>query len=70
MRLTRRARPDLRSPAELRLVAHGLLNKEIAARLQLDAPTVEDSKRGAMAKLGVTTRAGVVRHALEHGWLA
>ena len=54
----------------LRLVAHGLLNKEIAARLQLDAPTVEDSKRGAMAKLGVTTRAGVVRHALEQGWLA
>lgn len=53
-----------------RLVAHGLLNKEIAARLQLDAPTVEDSKRGAMAKLGVTTRAGVVRHALEQGWLA
>lgn len=54
----------------LRLVAQGLLDKEIAARLQLEVATVETSKLAAMAKHGLKTRAGVVRYALEQGWLA
>jgi DNA-binding NarL/FixJ family response regulator len=53
----------------LRHVAQGLLDREIAARLQLAVAAVEASKLGAMAKLGVKTRAGVVRYALQHGWL-
>ncbi|MBL9102396.1 MAG: response regulator transcription factor [Myxococcales bacterium] len=53
----------------LRLVARSLLDREIAARLRLDAATVEICKLGAMAKLGLKTRASVVRHALQQGWL-
>lgn len=60
---------DPRELDVLRLVAQGLLNKEIAARLQLEVAAVEASKLAAMAKLGLKTRAGVVRHALQRGWV-
>jgi DNA-binding NarL/FixJ family response regulator len=52
----------------LRLVAQGLLNAEIAARLAFEVATVESHKQLAMAKLGLKTRAGVVRYALQQGW--
>jgi DNA-binding NarL/FixJ family response regulator len=54
----------------LRLVARGHSNKEIAAALEISVKTVETHKANGMAKLGVTTRAALVRFALAEGWLA
>lgn len=53
----------------LRLAAQGLLDKEIAAKHQLDPATAQSIRLGAMAKLGLKSRAGVVRHAQQRGWL-
>lgn len=54
----------------LRLVARGYSNKELAAQLVLSVKTVETHKANGMAKLGLTSRAGLVRFALHEGWLA
>jgi DNA-binding NarL/FixJ family response regulator len=59
-----------REAAVLRLVVRGHLNKEIAATLGIGVKTVETHKANAMAKLGLTSRAALVRFALEEGWLA
>ncbi|HZE75313.1 MAG TPA: response regulator transcription factor [Gemmatimonadales bacterium] len=53
----------------LRLIAQGFSNKEIAARLGIAVKTVETHRARAMEKLGLQSRAGVVRLALERGWL-
>ncbi len=53
----------------LRLVAWGLLSKEIAARLDISIKTVETHKANAMSKLGMTSRVDIVRYALLQGWL-
>jgi DNA-binding NarL/FixJ family response regulator len=53
----------------LRLIAQGFTNKEIAARLGIAVKTVETHRARAMEKLGLQSRAGVVRLALERGWL-
>ncbi len=53
----------------LRLIAHGLSNKEIAARLDISGKTVETYKARAMEKLGLTGRADIVRLAVREGWL-
>jgi DNA-binding NarL/FixJ family response regulator len=53
----------------LRLVVRGHLNKEIAATLGVGVKTVETHKANAMAKLGLTSRAALVRFALDEGWL-
>ena len=61
------------SPREttvLHLIAWGFTNKEIASRLHLSVKTVEAHKANAMRKLGVASRAEVVRTAVEWGWLA
>lgn len=50
-------------------VAHGYSNKEIAAQLTLSIKTVETYRARAMEKLGLESRAALVRYALEHGWL-
>lgn len=50
-------------------IAHGYSNKEIAARLSLSVKTVETYRARAMEKLGIASRAELVRYALEHGWL-
>lgn len=52
-----------------RLIARGLSNKEIAARLAINAKTVETYKARTLAKLGLRSRAELVRYALQHGWL-
>ncbi len=54
----------------LRLAARGLLNKEIAHALAIGVKTVETHKSNGMARLGVTSRAALVRFALAQGWLA
>jgi DNA-binding NarL/FixJ family response regulator len=53
----------------LRLIAAGHSNKEIAGRLSLSVKTVETYKARSMEKLGLHSRADLVRHALLCGWL-
>jgi DNA-binding NarL/FixJ family response regulator len=58
-----------REEAVLRLVARGFSNKEAAAKLALSAKTVETYKARALEKLGLRTRAEVVRYAAKRDWL-
>ena len=53
----------------VRLTAAGHSNKEIAARLDLSVKTVETYKSRALEKLGLESRADLVRYALQRGWL-
>jgi DNA-binding NarL/FixJ family response regulator len=53
----------------LRMVAWGLLSREIADQLQISVKTVEAHKANAMNKLELTNRIDVVRYALLRGWL-
>jgi DNA-binding NarL/FixJ family response regulator len=53
----------------LRLIALGYSNKEIAEMLFLSVKTVETYKARLMEKLGLTTRAALVRFALQQGLL-
>jgi two-component system, NarL family, response regulator NreC len=50
-------------------IAHGHSNKEIASQLNLSVKTVETYRARAMEKLGLESRAALVRYALERGWL-
>ena len=59
-----------REEAVIRLVAQGFTNREIAQRLDLSVKTVETYRARAMEKLGLSTRADLVRHAAARGWLA
>lgn len=54
----------------LRLVARGHSNKEIGVALEISVKTVETHKANAMSKLGLRSRAAVVRFALDQGWLS
>ena len=50
-------------------VVQGYSNKEIATQLSLSVKTVETYRARALEKLGLTSRAALVRYALERGWL-
>jgi DNA-binding NarL/FixJ family response regulator len=52
-----------------RLIATGYSNKEIASRLALSVKTVETYKARSMEKLGLRSRAELVRYAVQRGWL-
>ena len=52
-----------------RLLAHGYTNTEIAERLGISVRTTEAHRAHAMAKLGLATRAELVRYALAQGIL-
>jgi DNA-binding NarL/FixJ family response regulator len=54
----------------LRLLARGLLNKEIARRLQITPKTVGNHIEHIYAKIGVSSRAAAGLFATEHGLLA
>jgi DNA-binding CsgD family transcriptional regulator len=56
-----------REAAVLRLVATGLPDAEVAARLFVSPHTVGSHLRAVYGKLGVTSRAAATRRALEHG---
>jgi len=72
---TTRNRPVLaaelsnREEEVLRLTARGFSNKEAAARLSLSIKTVETYKARACEKLGLRTRAQIVRCGAARGWL-
>jgi DNA-binding NarL/FixJ family response regulator len=53
----------------VRLTAAGHSNKEIAAWLDLSVKTVETYKARSLEKLGLHSRADLVRYALQRGWL-
>ena len=53
----------------LRLLARGHAMKEIAASLDVGLRTVETYRARAMEKLGLTTRAELVRYAVGKRWL-
>lgn len=53
----------------LKLVALGYRNQEIADKLVLSVKTVETYKSRLMQKLGITSRVGLVRYAMEHNLL-
>ena len=60
------------SPREaetLRFIARGFSNKEIARRLDVSVKSVETYKARAAEKLGLRTRAEIIRYAASHGWL-
>jgi DNA-binding NarL/FixJ family response regulator len=53
----------------LKLVAQGFSNKESAAKLALSVKTVETYKARAAEKLGLRTRAEIVRYGATRRWL-
>jgi DNA-binding NarL/FixJ family response regulator len=54
----------------IKLVALGFTNKEIATRLDVGVKSVETYKARAAEKLGLRSRADIVRFASGQGWLA
>jgi DNA-binding NarL/FixJ family response regulator len=54
----------------LKLTALGFTNKETARRLDIGVKSVETYKARGLEKLGLSTRAELVRYASAAGWLA
>jgi DNA-binding NarL/FixJ family response regulator len=54
----------------VRYVAHGYSNKEIGAKLDVSVKTVETYRYRATEKLGLHSRADLVRYAIDQGWLS
>ena len=63
--------PDLtaRESEVLQMTAAGMTNKEIARRLDIGPKSVETYKARACAKIGLKTRAEIIRYALSQGWM-
>jgi DNA-binding NarL/FixJ family response regulator len=53
----------------LQLAAAGYTNKELSSQLRVGVKTIETYKARAMEKLGLNTRAELVRYAVVKGWL-
>jgi len=53
----------------VRLTAYGYTNKEVAAQMGVSIKTADTYKARAMEKLGLHSRAALVRYALQRGWL-
>jgi DNA-binding NarL/FixJ family response regulator len=58
-----------REAAVLKMAAQGFTNKEIASRLDVGIKSVETYKARGFEKLGLKTRAELVRYASAQGWL-
>jgi DNA-binding NarL/FixJ family response regulator len=72
--LGKEGRPESRAltPREeevMRLIARGYSNKEIAGQLSVSVKTVETHKARATEKLDIHNRAGIVRYAMQQGWM-
>jgi DNA-binding NarL/FixJ family response regulator len=52
-----------------RLAAAGYSNKEIAVHFDLSVKTVETYRARGVEKLGLQSRAELVRYAVQQGWL-
>ena len=53
----------------IRQIAKGYSNKEIASQLSVSVKTVETHKARATEKLDIHNRAGIVRYAMQQGWM-
>lgn len=53
-----------------RLLAQGLTMKEVAQQLSLSPRTLETYRARAMEKLGLKSRADLIRYAMKRGWLS
>lgn len=65
--------PSVLTPRERQVlvsIAHGLSNKEIAAKLAISPRTVEAHRDSLSRKLGIRTVAGLTKFCLKHGLLA
>lgn len=51
----------------LRLISHGLNNKQMAKQLEVSVRTIETHKRNIKQKLKITTTTGLVRYAIDYG---
>lgn len=58
-----------REAAVLKMASLGLTNKEIASKLDIGVKSVETYKARGLEKLGLKTRAELVRYAATQGWL-
>jgi len=58
-----------RESAVLKMAGLGFTNKEIASRLDVGVKSVETYKARGLEKLGLKTRADLVRYASTQGWL-
>jgi two-component system response regulator NreC len=58
-----------RERAVLKLVALGHTNQEIADQLSLSVKTVESYRARGMEKLGLSSRAALVRYAIQERWM-
>jgi DNA-binding NarL/FixJ family response regulator len=67
--IERSAELSTRETEVLRLAAAGYTNKEVSSRLRVGVKTIETYKARAMEKLGLETRAELVRYAIVKGWL-
>jgi DNA-binding NarL/FixJ family response regulator len=65
----RRTELSARETEVLQLAAAGYTNKELSLRLCVGVKTIETYKARAMEKLGLSTRAELVRYAIVQGWL-
>lgn len=54
----------------LKLVALGLLNKEIADRLNISLNTVLSHRKNITAKLGIKTVSGLIFYCISHGYIS
>jgi len=50
-------------------LARGYSAKEIASQLELSVKTIETYKARSLEKLGLSSRADLVRYAIQRGWL-
>jgi DNA-binding NarL/FixJ family response regulator len=50
----------------LRLIAQGHTNRQVADVLHISVRTVESHRANLMSKLGLSSRAELVRYAMEH----
>jgi DNA-binding NarL/FixJ family response regulator len=53
----------------VKLLARGHINREIADQLDLSVKTIEVHKARALEKLGLRSRADLVRYSMKQGWL-
>ncbi len=54
----------------LKLVALGLLNKEVADRLHISLNTVLSHRKNITAKLGIKTVSGLIFYCISHGYIS
>jgi two-component system nitrate/nitrite response regulator NarL len=51
----------------LRLISHGLNNKQMAKELDVSVRTIETHKRNIKKKLNISTTTGLIRYAIDYG---